>query len=109
MAPHQKRQNKWENIGDNYFHLKLSTYMKMYSVVNIENLKLYEPYLSWTLKRLDRFSPWTNLHPNTWTRYQRISFLIVELGIDNRETWITFILVSRECIQVRHVGLKRRK
>jgi len=34
-----------ENIGDNVFLLDLPTYMQMYSVVNVENLKLYEPPL----------------------------------------------------------------
>lgn len=33
------------NIGDNSFHLDLPNYMQMYSVVNVENLKLYEPPL----------------------------------------------------------------
>ena len=32
-----------DNIGTNAFHLDLSSYMHMYSVVNVENLKLYEP------------------------------------------------------------------
>jgi hypothetical protein len=32
-----------EKIGTNVFHLDLPSYMKMYSVVNVENLKLYEP------------------------------------------------------------------
>lgn len=34
-----------ENIGDNAFRLDLPTYMQMYSIVNVENLKLYEPPL----------------------------------------------------------------
>lgn len=32
-----------EKIGSNSFHLDLLIYMQMYSVVNVENLKLYEP------------------------------------------------------------------
>jgi hypothetical protein len=32
-----------EKIGDNDFWLDLPPYMHMYSVVNVENLKLYEP------------------------------------------------------------------
>jgi hypothetical protein len=32
-----------ENIGTNAFRLDLPSYMQMYSVVNVENLKLYEP------------------------------------------------------------------
>jgi hypothetical protein len=32
-----------ENIGTNAFCLDLPSYMQMYSVVNVENLKLYEP------------------------------------------------------------------
>jgi len=33
------------NIGDNAFRFDLPAYMQMYSVVNVENLKLYEPPL----------------------------------------------------------------
>ena len=32
-----------ENIGKNAFRLYLPPYMHIYSVVNVENLKLYEP------------------------------------------------------------------
>ena len=32
-----------EKIGNNAFYLDLLIYMQMYSVVNVENLKLYEP------------------------------------------------------------------
>ena len=32
-----------EKIGTNYFRLNLPPYMQIYSVVNVENLKLYEP------------------------------------------------------------------
>lgn len=32
-----------KKIGDNAFHLDFSTCMHMYSVMNVENLKLYEP------------------------------------------------------------------
>ena len=32
-----------EKIGTNAFHLDLPPYMQIYSVVNVENLKLYEP------------------------------------------------------------------
>ena len=32
-----------EKIGTNAFHLNLPPYMHIYSVVNVENLKLYEP------------------------------------------------------------------
>jgi hypothetical protein len=32
-----------EKIGTNVFCLDLQTYMQMYSMVNVENLKLYEP------------------------------------------------------------------
>jgi hypothetical protein len=37
--------NILENIGTNVFHLHLPSYMQMYSVVNFDNLKLYEPPL----------------------------------------------------------------
>ena len=32
-----------EKIGTNAFHLDIPSYMHMYSVMNVENLKLYEP------------------------------------------------------------------
>ena len=32
-----------ENIGTNSFLLNLPPYMQIYSVINVENLKLYEP------------------------------------------------------------------
>jgi hypothetical protein len=35
--------NILEKIGTNAFRLDLLSYMKMYSVVNVENFKLYEP------------------------------------------------------------------
>ena len=34
-----------EKIGNNAFHLNLPPYMQMYAVVNVENLRLYEPPL----------------------------------------------------------------
>ena len=34
-----------EKIGNNAFHLNLPPYMQMYEVVNVENLRLYEPPL----------------------------------------------------------------
>jgi hypothetical protein len=32
-----------ENVGDNAYRLSLPPYMCIYSVVNVENIKLYEP------------------------------------------------------------------
>ena len=32
-----------DNVDNNDFLLELPPYMKMYSIVNVENLKLYEP------------------------------------------------------------------
>ena len=34
-----------EKIGENAFHLDLRAYMHIYSVVNAENLRLFEPSL----------------------------------------------------------------
>ena len=34
-----------ENIGNNAFKLDLPSYMQIYFVVNVENLRLYEPTL----------------------------------------------------------------
>ena len=34
-----------EKIGNNAFKLDLLSYMKIYSIVNVENLRLYEPPL----------------------------------------------------------------
>ena len=52
-----------EKIGNNAFHLDLLIYMQMYSVVNVENLKLYEPPLIMDAKEVgttptvDDFAP----------------------------------------------------
>ena len=32
-----------EKVGDNSYRLSLPPYMRIYSIVNVENLKLYEP------------------------------------------------------------------
>ena len=32
-----------DNIGDNAYQLSLPPYMCIYSIINVENLKLYEP------------------------------------------------------------------
>ena len=34
-----------EKIGENAFHLDLLAYMHIYSIVNAENLKIFEPSL----------------------------------------------------------------
>jgi hypothetical protein len=34
-----------EKVGDNAYRLNIPWYMCIYSVVNVENLKLYEPYM----------------------------------------------------------------
>lgn len=52
-----------EKIGNNTFRLDLPIYMQMYSVVNVENLKLYEPPLIMDIKEVgtvptvDEFAP----------------------------------------------------
>jgi len=37
--------NILEKIGENTFHLDFPTYMHIYLVINVENLRLYEPSL----------------------------------------------------------------
>jgi hypothetical protein len=32
-----------EKVGDNAYKLSIPPYMKIYSILNVENLKLYEP------------------------------------------------------------------
>ena len=34
-----------KRVGNNAFQLELHSYMQMYSIVNVENLRLYEPPL----------------------------------------------------------------
>jgi hypothetical protein len=52
-----------EKIGNNAFRLDLSSYMQMYSMVNVENSKLYEPSMitdedgSVQVPTVDGFSP----------------------------------------------------
>jgi hypothetical protein len=62
-----------DQIGNNAFHLDLPPYMQMYAVVNVENLKLYEPPLIYDqgehvqIPSIDDFSPeyLTELHEDT--------------------------------------------
>jgi hypothetical protein len=62
-----------EKIGNNAFRLDLPPYMQMYAVVNVENLKLYEPPLiddqgeHVQIPSIDDFSPeyLTELHEDT--------------------------------------------
>ena len=62
-----------DKIGNNAFHFDLPPYMKMYVVVNVENLKLYEPPLiddqgeHVQIPSIDDFSPeyLTELHEDT--------------------------------------------
>jgi hypothetical protein len=62
-----------DKIGNNAFHLDLPPYMQMYAVVNVENLKLYEPPLNddqgehVQIPSIDDFSPeyLTELHEDT--------------------------------------------
>ena len=59
--------------GNNNFHLDFPPYMQMYAVVNVENLKLYEPPLiddqgkHVQIPSIDDFSPeyLTELHEDT--------------------------------------------
>jgi len=46
-------------IGDNVVHLDFLAYMKMYSVVNVESLKLYEPPFMMDIEEvaMDDFAP----------------------------------------------------
>ena len=52
-----------EKIGTNAFRLELPPYMQIYSVVNVENLKLYEPPMimdereNVSLPSVDEFAP----------------------------------------------------
>ena len=52
-----------ENIGTNAFRLELPPYMQIYSVVNVQNLKLYEPPMimdkreNVSLPSVDEFAP----------------------------------------------------
>jgi hypothetical protein len=34
-----------EKVGDNAYKLSLPPYMRIYSILNVENLKLYEPFM----------------------------------------------------------------
>ena len=53
----------FEKIGDNVFQLDFPSYMKIYSVVNVEKLKLYEPPMimdedeSAQIPSIDDFAP----------------------------------------------------
>jgi hypothetical protein len=63
----------YRQIGNNAFRLDFPPYMQMYAVVNVENLKLYEPPLiddqgeHVQIPSIDDFSPeyLTKLHEDT--------------------------------------------
>jgi hypothetical protein len=52
-----------EKIGTNAFHVDIPTYMHIYSIVNVENLKLFEPPMIMdqdeevSIPSVDDFSP----------------------------------------------------
>ena len=60
---HNGRFKILEKIGNNAFNLDLPPYMQIYSVVNVENLRLFEPPLiddqgeNVQLPSIDDFSP----------------------------------------------------
>jgi hypothetical protein len=65
--------NILEKIGNNAFHLDLPPYMQMYVVVNVDNLRLYDPPLIYDqgenvqIPSIDDFSPEyiSELHEDT--------------------------------------------
>ena len=50
-------------IGDNDFHLDFPAYMQMYSVVNVENLKLYGPPLIMDTEEVAQFPTMDDFAP----------------------------------------------
>jgi hypothetical protein len=86
-----------ENIGTNSFRLDLPIYMKMYSVVNVENLKLYEPPMimdedkSIQVPTVDDFSL-----EYLYTSYKKMLFLTEESRLHIKVMWNIFELVLKE-------------
>jgi len=52
-----------EKIGENYFRLDLPSYMHIYSVVNADSLRLFEPSLIEDPKEQSKFPSIDNLLP----------------------------------------------
>jgi len=48
-----------EKIGENFFHLDLPAYMHIYSVVNANSLRLFEPSL---IENLEEQSQFPSIH-----------------------------------------------
>jgi hypothetical protein len=93
-----------EKIGTNAFRLDIPPYMQMYSVVNVENLKLYEPPMIMDQMRVFKFLPLMIFLLSTWTSCEKMSFWTGRRGLHEEVMWSTFTWALRECIQAKHDG-----
>jgi hypothetical protein len=95
-----------DKIGNNAFHLDFPPYMQMYAVVNVENLKLYEPSLiddhgeHVQIPSIDFFPQ------NILQNCMKTPSLIGECKLQNEEMWSIFELVLKEQIQANPSGLR---
>jgi hypothetical protein len=95
-----------EKIGNNAFCLELPPYMQMYAVVNVENLRLYEPPLiddqgeHVQIPSIDDFSQ------NIFQNCNKIPSLTERQELQNEGMWSTFMLVSKAQIQEKLNGLR---
>ena len=95
-----------DKIGNNAFRLDLPPYMKMYLVVNVENLKLYEPPLIHDQGEHVQIPSIDDFSHNILHNCMKTPSLTGECKLQNEEMWSIFELVLKVQIQAKPSGLR---
>jgi hypothetical protein len=95
-----------DKIGNNAFRLDLPPYMQMYAIVNVENLKLYEPPLIDDHGEHVQIPSIDDFPQNILQNCMKTPFLIGECELQNKEMWSIFELVLKVQIQAKPSGLR---
>jgi hypothetical protein len=93
-----------EKIGNNAFRLDLPSYMQIYVVVNVENLRLYEPPLIEDQGENVQIPSIEDFSPEYLDELQQDTILDRRTRSSKREVWIIFEWGSREQILQRPNG-----
>lgn len=94
-----------ENIGTNAFYLDIPLYKHMYSIINVESLKLYEP--SMIMDKVEDIQVCTidDFAPEYLNELRRMSFSKGELRLHIELMWSTSELDLKGFILARLNGL----
>ena len=85
-------------IGDNAFCLDFLAHMQMYSVVNVENLKLYEPRLIMDTKEVAQIPTMDDFAPEYLDKLPE-NIILDRKARTSRRGAVEYICVgSKECI-----------